>query len=112
MPNELWWGLALAAVVVWWLQATRALEAARAAGRRACRQAEVQFLDDSVVRLQWRLERGAGGWMRLRRRYGFEFATLGDRRYRGWVDVVGRRVMKVELEPHALPEEPGRPSVE
>ncbi len=112
MPPELWWGLGLAAVVVWWRQATLALEAARSAGRRACRQAEVQFLDDSVVRLRIRLERGAGGRVHVRRRYGFEFATLGDRRYRGWVDVAGRRVLKVELEPHAVPEESGRPSVE
>ncbi len=106
IPLELWLVLLIAAGVAWWWQANMALEQARRAGRQACRRAGVQFLDDSVVRTRTRPVWGAGG-LRLRRRYAFEFATRGDHRYSGWVCTLGRRVIEVQMEPHALPENDG-----
>lgn len=104
IPIELWLVLLIAAGAVWWWQANQALEQARRAGRQACRRAGVQFLDDSVVRTRVRPAWSAGG-LRLRRRYMFEFATRGDRRYSGWICTLGRRVTEVRMEPHAFPED-------
>ncbi len=104
IPVELWLVLVIGAAVAWWWQATGALEQARRAGREACRRAGVQFLDDSVVRTGTRPVWKRGG-LRLARRYAFEFATRGDRRYSGWVCTLGQRVTRVHMEPHVVPEE-------
>ncbi|MCK8515965.1 DUF3301 domain-containing protein [Methylonatrum kenyense] len=88
--------LGLAALV--WRSSMAALERAREAGKRACRQAGVQFLDDTVVLRGIRLQRSPGGVPAFERRYRFEFATRGDRRYRGTVTVFPRRPTRVEME--------------
>lgn len=96
--------LGLAALV--WRSSMAALERAREAGKRACRQAGVQFLDDTVVLRGIRLQRPPGGVPALERRYRFEFATRGDRRYRGSVTVFPRRPTRVEMEAYE-PLDPG-----
>lgn len=98
--------LVLGVVALVWMSSLAAVESARAAGRRACRRADVQFLDDSVVRVRLRLRRRPGGPPGIERHYRFEFATRGDRRYRGWVTVLGRRPVKVEMEPFEPVEPP------
>lgn len=97
--------LVLGILALIWRSSMGALERAREACRRACRQSQVQFLDDSVVRQTVRLHRRPGGLPELERRYLFEFATRGDCRYRGHVTVVGRRPVQVEMEPFAPLEE-------
>lgn len=92
--------LLLGVLVLIWRSSMTGLERAREASRRACRQAQVQFLDDSVVRQTLRLCRRPGALPELERSYLFEFATKGDRRYRGHVTLVGRRPVRVEMEPY------------
>ncbi|MEX0731940.1 MAG: DUF3301 domain-containing protein [Aquisalimonadaceae bacterium] len=91
--------LALGVVVLVWRSSMGAQERAREAGRRACRHADVQFLDDSVARQTLRLRRRPGGLPDLERTYLFEFSTRGDRRYKGSITVVGRGPARVEMEP-------------
>ncbi len=90
--------LMLGLVILAWRSSMGAVERARLAGRRACRQADVQFLDDSMVCRRLRLRRPPGEFPELERLYLFEFATRGDRRYRGSVLVRGRRPPRVEME--------------
>ena len=40
-------------------------------------------------------------WPTLNRTYEFEFSTLGDRRYKGWVFMRGSRITSVQLQPFA-----------
>ena len=96
--------LGVAALV--WRSSMAALERAREAGKRACRQAGVQFLDDTVVLGRLRLRRTRSGFLSLERRYRFEFATRGDRRYRGSVTVFPRQPTRVEMEAYE-PLDPG-----
>lgn len=82
--------------------ALRNKELARAAGQRACEQADVQFLDDTVELTKLRLRRSEGGALVLYREYRFEFTNDSAHRYRGEITMLGRRVLRVTLEPFRL----------
>jgi len=71
-----------------WLDSLRAREIATGICRAACRQREVQFLDQTValhrLGLRW-LESG----IRVRRVYGFDYSEEGVGRHTGHVIMVG-----------------------
>jgi hypothetical protein len=70
--------------------------AARAAGhvRRACEQAGVQWLDQSMPLVRQRLARGPGGRFGWERQYRFEYST-GEDRHAGLVTMHGARLVGV-----------------
>ena len=89
--------------LAWW-NALGARKNARAAAQKACRQAQVVFIDEIALR---RLRPGwdTGGPCLLRR-YDFEFYLRGDRRYAGHVCLRGQRVRHVQLDPYPDPATP------
>ena len=93
----------LGAVAVYWWQSGyykgRALDFAR----EHCRQLDLQLLDESMVIVGFWPLRGRGGGLVWRRRYQFEFATLGDRRYQGKLVMLGDRLHSIDLETYSLP---------
>ena len=89
--------LVLAAGAAYWLEAMRGKELARAAGKRACDGAGLQFLDDTVVQTRVRVRRDENGRVAFQRQYRFEFTDSNDARYRGNVTVFGRRVLHLSL---------------
>ncbi len=91
--------LFLAAVGWFVFDGLRALEAARHAGKRACADAGVQFLDDTVSGVALAFGRDAMGRMALRRTYRFEFSDTGDNRLEGRLVLLGSRLESVEMEP-------------
>ncbi len=89
---------------VWlWSDGLRAREAALAAGARACREMDVQHLDQSVALRRMSLRRTPSGWLAVLRAYGFEFTTDGVGRRQGVVVVVGRHIDSVHMD---LPDGP------
>ena len=91
-------------VLIWyWLDSMRVKEIARRAGRRACEQDHVMFLDDTVVLRKLRLRRNRSGHLVAWRRYDFEFTSDGSCRYRGNIEMTGKVPGKVFLETHRLP---------
>lgn len=94
-----WILLILAFVGLLWWDSLGAKWAARAAARRACRRANVRFLDE-IALTRMRLARDADGRLRLRRDYGFEFCLEGDLRYRGHVRMIGHRVLELWMDPY------------
>ena len=70
-----------------------------------CQKLNLQLLDHSMVIGALWPERGADGRLALRRRYRFEFASVGDRRYQGELVMVGLQLKHIELEPYKLPPE-------
>lgn len=62
----------------------------------------VQLLDESIILHRFKLKRDRYGQMRIWRGFSFEFSTTGDARYRGKVDVLGKRIVNVHLEPHRI----------
>lgn len=100
MTVELLFLLASAALAAFWYDSMRAREAALDSARRATEAADCQLLDAAVSLEALRPARDAGGMLRLRRVYRFEFSDDGQRRLQGWVTLHGSRPGRVELEPH------------
>lgn len=90
--------LVVAAAVGWFIwDSLKAREAANAAIRPACVAAGFLFLDDTVALERVRPARGEDGRMRVSRVYRFDYSDTGDNRRRGTVDLLGARVLRVDL---------------
>jgi Protein of unknown function (DUF3301) len=94
--------LLLIALGWFWFDSLRALEVARDAGKRACREASVQFLDDTVANIALALVRDKLGRRVLRRTYRFEFSETGDNRLEGKLILTGNKVDSVTMEPYRI----------
>lgn len=94
--------LVLAALGWFWLDSMRALEAARNAGKRVCKSANLQFLDDTVSSIGLELVRDATGRRVLRRTYRFEFSETGDSRLEGQLVVLGNHIESITMEPYQI----------
>lgn len=100
--GDLLWLVALAVGAALWWHAHAVKELAFRATRDYCRNMEVQLLDDSVALRGFWLQRDAGGTLRVRRSYLFEFTSTGDERYHGCIVMLGCRVETIQLAPHRL----------
>jgi hypothetical protein len=92
--------LILGGGAAFWWHLSDVRERALMAAQRHCREMGVQFLDGSVMPDGFRFIRNSNGTLVLLQRFRFEFTTSGDERYAGRAELVGRRVVKMELEPH------------
>jgi len=100
----LFWSLLAAALISFWWQSDRTKQFAMDKALLACKQQDLQFLDQTMVLRGLRPVRTSEGQLVLRRRYQFEFTTTGQARYKGKVTLLGNRVSSLELEPHIMPE--------
>lgn len=82
----------------YWYAGMQAREQAVAAGRRACRDAGLQFLDESVALRRTRFARNSQSQLQFQRDYGFEFSDTGDNRRPGVIRMLGDRVEWVNLD--------------
>lgn len=92
----------LAAFGWFWFNSLRALEIARKAGKRACDDANVQFLDETVAGIALELVRDHSGHRILRRTYRFEFSETGNTRLEGQLILLGDRVESLTMEPYRM----------
>ncbi|MDC3332807.1 DUF3301 domain-containing protein [bacterium] len=86
---------------LWW-NAQGVKHQALYAVKQYCKRMEVQLLDDSVFLQRFSLGRGSGGAVAIRRVYQFEFTVVGEQRYAGDVEMLGRRVGVITLAPHRV----------
>lgn len=82
----------------YWYASMPVREQAIAVGRRACGEAGVQFLDESVALSRIRLARNGSGQLQFQRDYRFEFSDTGDNRRPGVVRMLGDRVEWIGLD--------------
>ena len=94
--------LVLAALGWFWFDSLRALEVARKAGKQACSELNVQFLDDTVANIALALVRNKHGRRVLRRTYRFEFSETGDTRCEGKLILLGDKIESVTMEPYQI----------
>jgi hypothetical protein len=94
--------LLLAALGWFWFDSLRALEVARNAAKRICKDANVFFLDDTVASVGLALVRDKSGRRVLRRTYRFEFSETGNSRLEGRLILFGNRVESVTMEPYQM----------
>ncbi len=76
----------------------QAREQAIAVGRRACTDASLQFLDESVALSKTRFARNGDGQLQFQRDYRFEFSDTGNNRRPGVIRMLGDRVEWVSLD--------------
>jgi len=103
----------LGGVGVYWWQSFYFKGLALDFAREHCRQLGLQLLDESMVIVGFWPLRGRDGRLQLRRRYQFEFASLGDRRYRGRLVLIGSKLQSIQLEVYKmLPDDQSRDRTE
>jgi len=95
--------LVLVALGWFWLNSIRVLEIARNAGKQACINAGVQFLDDTVASNGLAIARDNSGRRVLRRTYRFEFSETGNTRLEGRLIMFGDKVESVTMDPYQIP---------
>ena len=98
------WLLGFVSVFLLWLwwDGLGAREVALHAGKDACNQHGVQFLDESVVLSKIRLARDFHGTIRVERYFRFEFATDGATRHQGRIQILNRTVTRLEMDPYPI----------
>ena len=94
--------LLLAALGWFWFDSMRALEIARNMGKHACRDAHVQFLDDTVANIAMTLARDKSGRRMLHRTYRFEFSETGNTRLEGRLILLGDKIESITMEPYRI----------
>ena len=72
------------------------------AAQRHCRELGLQLLDQSVTLKRVRLKRNRAGGLSLLRVFVFEFASTGDERYFGEVQLLGQVLVDINVDLHRI----------
>lgn len=94
-------GILLAVTWYWW-DTMQSKEAARKAGKQACTNAQVQFLDDTVELKKLWVHRNERGRLELCRIFFFEFTSDGSSRYQGRIVLTGSVVRDVQMDAYRI----------
>lgn len=89
--------LVLAALVWFWSDTLSARERVLLACSATCMREGVQFLDQTVALVHFRLTRQPNGQLAFKRLYRFEFSTDGADRHAGEAVIHGSTVLSVRL---------------
>jgi hypothetical protein len=103
LSSIVWTSLAIALISFWW-QGDMIKRIALQHLHQYFREQDLQLLDQTIVLKGVWPRRSDSGSLQLRRRYEFEFTSTGEARYQGLIELNGRRVHRIELEPHLLPD--------
>ncbi len=87
----------LGAIWLWWSSAQTRETAIRLA-RRACKECQVQLLDETVTLGKLALRRNSRGHINIARWYNFEFSTSGDNRRTGVIQLLGPELTNMHLD--------------
>lgn len=82
----------------YWYAGMQVREQAIAVGRRACADAGLQLLDETVALSRTRFARNSNGQLQFQRDYRFEFSDTGNNRRPGVVRMLGDRVEWTSLD--------------
>lgn len=87
---------------LYWQSSQKVKELALAATQRHCHDMELQMLDGYVAFNAFSLKRDGRGKVHIARGYQFEFSSTGAERYNGQIQMLGRRVESIQLEPYRI----------
>ena len=96
--------LALAALILLWLDGARARELANGLTETLCARRGLQFLDGTVALVRMGLRRTPEG-LRIRRMFRFEFSAEGLGRRQGHLLLLGTRLERIDFGLETRPEE-------
>lgn len=84
--------LCIIPAIAFWISGRAAAENAILHSREACKEAGVQWLDQSVHQLRVRLRRNAEGRLCWERQFRFEYSHGGDDRHAGLITMLGSQM--------------------
>ena len=90
--------LFLALLAWFWMNSIRAKEIAMQASANACKQIQVQFLDQTASLKKIRLVRNKNGRLGFQRTFVFDFSRDRENRSKGLVMIEGHVVSQVMLD--------------
>ena len=96
--NVLLWLTPVIIFTIYWFDTSAAKELAVTHGRRACKEVDVQFLDESVVRFHTGIQRGYSGSLCFVRKFRFEFTADGQNRHHGYIHLRGKRLQMLDMD--------------
>ena len=102
--SSIFWTAIVVSLISFWWQGDKIKSTALQYLYDYCRQQDLQLLDQTIVLKGVWPRRNDFGSLQLRRRYGFEFTSTGEERYQGMIELSGRRLQRIEVEPHILPD--------
>ena len=76
---------------------------ARAAAKRHCEKEGVQLLDQNVILKRTGITKSHRSLFAIKRKYAFEFSSVGDYRYKGSIVMHGKLLAHIELAPFKTP---------
>lgn len=100
--GHLLWILLICLGVLYWWSAYGIKQLALQATKVYCKKMELQMLDESIALRRISLKRDQWGRLKLLRFFNFEFASIGDERYRGTITMHGRHCVDIRLEAHKI----------
>ncbi|MES0327625.1 MAG: DUF3301 domain-containing protein [Gammaproteobacteria bacterium] len=89
----------LLVVVLYWWDTAYTNELALNKCRHLCRNAQLQLLDETVMRQRIWLARSAAGTLQLCRIYSFDYSDDDDARWQGYIVTLGRHVAETSMDP-------------
>lgn len=102
--SDLFLLLVVVVVLLLWFEQRKVQEIAVDRCRRACKEADVQFLDDIAPVWRVRFVRDSRGAWRLRRVFTFDYYTASGERRHGSIVMLGRTAVDVRLEDNKTPD--------
>lgn len=91
-----------------WLENQGVRDRAIAIAKDFCAKENVQFLDEAMAAVSYRLKRDAHGRLAIARTYQFEFSDTGDNRLKGTIIMLGKNLETLHLQPYRLAAVPER----
>ena len=85
-------------VILLWYETFKIREFVLLKCRQTCQESGLQLLDQTIALATLSLKRTPDGLVNIYRCYGFEYSTNGTDRLRGYVDLLGRKIVSVRLE--------------
>lgn len=100
--QELFLIVVLVVIVLYWWDTAFTNELALNKCRYICRNAQLQLLDDTVVRQRIWLARSAAGNLQVCRIYSFDYSDDHDARWQGCIVMLGRHVAETAMDPRHI----------
>jgi len=85
-----------------WLENQGVRDSAIAIAKDFCAKENVQFLDEAMAAVSYRLQRNTRGQLVIARTYRFEFSDTGDNRLQGTIIMLGKHLETLHLQPYRL----------
>ena len=97
--QELFLILLLVAAVIYWWDTAYTNELALNTCQNLCRNAQLQLLDNTVMRQRIWLARSASGRLQLCRIYSYDYSDDNESRWQGYIVTLGHHVAETSMDP-------------